>query len=224
MLAGLRDSDNYNRHRLALSSAATLIRRKIGFGTEVTDHAEDLAALLTGLHDKFDMEEFQEMRLQAMRAILVAQPTRMGPWYAKAFFDGDYSMAQRASILTTLGMGARELGGYKDDNLSMERGDSTSAALFPSKTLPPKLHETYISQASPLQAIAARLEKTVIGPIATKAADELSGPNALKVRTFSSRMEVEKRRKPIRNELAKIVADAFFYPLTSRWWVQLKAL
>lgn len=99
----LRDTDNYDRQKLALSTAASLIRRKANFGTEVSSHAEELAALLVGLQDKYEIDDFQEMRTQGMIAVLVALPLKMGQWYAKTFFDGDYSLAQRASILTTLG-------------------------------------------------------------------------------------------------------------------------
>lgn len=225
LIDGLRDTDNYERQRIALSTASSLIRRKSAFGTEVSAHVEELATILAGLHDKFDMERFQEWRLQGMIAILISQPVRMGQWFAKAFFDGDYSMSQRASILTTLGMGARELGGYKDEDAKVTGAYLDSKSSFPSKLLPEKLHKVFADEAQPVNALAAKMEKTMIQPMALKAADKLVGPDALKVRTFSSRMEIDKKRKkPIQNELAKVVADGFFYPLTGRWWMQLKAL
>ncbi|KAF8451513.1 telomere length regulation protein-domain-containing protein [Terfezia claveryi] len=127
---------------------------------------------------------------------------------------------------------------------SGERGEAS----FPSKMLPGKLHELYSSPppatvaqtrwkaiqsanskkqitdtTRKVDAIASSLEKAMIKPMAASAADELSGPNILKVRTFSSRMAVEaKRKKPEANKLAKIVGEAFFYPLTGRWWTKLK--
>lgn len=61
--------------------------------------------------------------------------------------------------------------------------------------------------------------------MAAEAADKVTGPNILKVRTFSSRIEVEKRRvKPAENRLGRVVAEAFFFPLTGRWWGALKDL
>jgi telomere length regulation protein len=221
LLSGLRDTESYDRQRLALSTAATLIGRKANFGTEVSDHAEELAALLTGLNDKYDLENFQEKRLQAMVALLVAEPLKMGQWFSKTFFDGDYSMGQRASILSTLGIGARELAGYRSEDATLTGAESVPK--FPSKMLPERLHKIYAATMSPVDALSEKLERTMIAPMAAEAADKLSGPNVLKVRTFSSRMEVEKRRKkPIANELAKVVADGFFFPLTGRWWVHLK--
>lgn len=223
MIAGLRDTENYDRHRLALSNAASLIRRKTNFGTEVSDHIEDLASRFINLKDEFEMEKFNEMRLQAMIAIIVARPLEMAQWYSNTLFNGDYSMAQRASILSALSMAARELAGYREEDMALTGAYVDNKDLFPSKRLPEKYDKIYQIDASPVNALAQRLERTILQPMAMEAADEATGPNILKVRTFSSRMEVEKRRKPITNQLAKIVAEGFFYPLTGRWRAHIQA-
>ena len=213
LLRGLRDGENYDRFRLALTSAPGLIRRKASFGTEVTDHVEELASLLVGLGDNFNVEGFQKMRQQAMIAVLVAAPLRMGKWYCTAFFTGDYSMSQRASVLTTLSIGARDLAGFGEEDAELTGTESTAKDPFPSKRLPDRQAKVFGSEIAPVNALAGRLEDSIIRPMALAVADKVSGPNILKVRTFSSRMEVEKRRKrPITNELAKIVADGFFFP------------
>jgi telomere length regulation protein len=219
LIAALRDSENYDRHALALSTAPSLIRRKANFGTEVIDHMEELATILVGLQDTYDLEKFAENRQQALIAILLAKPAAMAQWFVRAFFSGDYSLTQRTAILTTLGLGARELAGLKDastENLV------PPPASFPSKQLPPHLHALYASKSFPstLGKITSGITKTLLSPIAAQAADSLTGPSILKVRTFSSRMEVEARRsKPIPNALAQIVAENFFFPLTGRWWI-----
>ncbi|KAF2118481.1 telomere length regulation protein-domain-containing protein [Lophiotrema nucula] len=223
LLKGLRDSEDYDRHALALSTAAPLIRRKANFGSEVTDHIEELASVLLNLNDNFDIPEFNEQRQQALIAILLAKPAPMAQYFARSFFSGDYSLAQRIAMLTTLGIGARELAGLKDA--------STEALVppkpaFPSEQLPPHLHKLYASQSSsnPVSRITSNLTQHLLSPLAAEAADTLTGPNILKVRTFSSRMEVEKRRsKPIPNALAQIVADNFFFPLTGRWWIATRS-
>ncbi len=225
MISSLRDSDYYERQQLALSTAAELIHRKASYGKEVADHAEELASILTGLHDKFEMQHFQQMRIRAMIAIVVARPLQMGPWFTRAFFDGDYSIHQRTSILTALGFGAGEIAGYKDGDAAITGAESSLAESFPSKKLPDKLHNIYANEVKPVQMLAERLERTMIQPMAAEAADTLAGPNALKVQRVSSRIALEKNRKaPVGNELAKIVGDAFFYPLVGGWWVQMKAL
>ncbi|KAB8299171.1 hypothetical protein EYC80_001274 [Monilinia laxa] len=235
LITYLRDTENYDRQRLALSTAASLIRRKASFGTEVSSHAEEIAALLVGLQDKYDIENFQEMRSQAMIAILIALPEKMGQWFSKTFFDGDYSLAQRAAILTTLGLGARELGGHgsEDKSLNNSTGSSSTSPSFPSKKLPEAMHKYYSPSSSrpaltatpnPVEALTTNLQNTFLAPLTAQSADTLTGPNILKIRTFSSRLEVErKRKKPISNALAKIVSGSFFFPLTGRFFIHLKA-
>ncbi|EUC35962.1 hypothetical protein COCCADRAFT_34551 [Bipolaris zeicola 26-R-13] len=223
LIAGLRDQENYDRHELALATAASLIRRKANFGTEVTDHLEELATILTSLQDNSELEEFAQQRQQALIAVLLAKPAQMAQWFARSFFSGDYSLQQRIAMLTTLGIGARELAGMKDtstDDMVPAKPD------FPSKQLPPHLHGIYAEDKNEpsVAKISSHMAREMLSPIASQAADQLSGPNILKVRTFSSRMEVEKKRhKPIPNALAQIVADNFFFPLTGRWWLQVRA-
>jgi telomere length regulation protein len=170
------------------------------------------------------MEEFQKSRLQGMIAVLTAEPLKMGQWFSKTFYNGDYSMGQRASVLTTLGIAARELAGLGEEDAALTGTNETSTT-FPSKRLPDNLHKIYhpLEETSPVNTLSAQLEKIMIKPMAATAADHLTGPNALKIRTFSSRMAVEQKRpKPTANALAKIVAEAFFYPLTGRWRTHLQ--
>lgn len=164
------------------------------------------------------------MRLQGMIAVLTAEPVKMGQWFSRTFYSGDYSMGQRASVLTALGLGARELAGLGQEDAALTGANGIADDPFPSKRLPAKLEKVYALEAAPMNALFNQLEKAMIQPMAAEVADKFSGPNALKVRTFSSRMAVEKkRRKPILNALAKIVADGFFFPLTGRWRVHLQS-
>ncbi|KAE9974402.1 hypothetical protein BLS_003141 [Venturia inaequalis] len=218
LIAGLRDTESYDRHRLALTTAASLIRRKANFGKEVSDHAEELTGIIAGLHDHFDMEDFLGLRQSALTAILVAQPMTIAQYLARSCFEGDFSLQQRTAMFTALGLGARELAGFKDNN-------EAEAPEFPSKKLPERLDKVYrVKQLPSVVKVAEKLEQLMIQPMALQAADQLTGPNALKVRTFSSRMAVERaKKKPMPNELAKIVAQNFFFPLTGRWWTQVQS-
>ncbi|KAL1603482.1 telomere binding protein [Paraconiothyrium brasiliense] len=227
LISGLRDTENYDRHALALSTAAPLIRRKANFGSEVLDHIEELASILVGLNDSFELEKFAEQKQQALIAVLLAKPAAMAQWFARNFFAGDYSLTQRTAILTTLGLGARELAGLKD---TATEDMTPPAPSFPSKQLPPHLHALYASTPSSSNSLArltTSMTKQLLSPLAAQAADTLTGPAILKVgqsRTFSSRMEVEARRsKPIPNALSQMVADNFFFPLTGRWWLATRA-
>ena len=223
LITGLNDSENYDRHMLALESAAELIRNKASFGKEVTDHIYQLSSTLVGLQDHFERDGFGELRLKAMIAVLIASPELMGPWFSREYFSGDYSLSQRAAILSAIGLGARKLAGFTTDS---SNGESTKPTkhnnLF--RSLPEKLHSIYIYNSSPIEAVAKDLERAIVQPVALKAADKLSGPDALKIRTFSSRIEVEKRRKkPIANQLAKIVDESFFFPLIGLWTARVQS-
>jgi telomere length regulation protein len=227
----LRNVDSYEQQQLALSSAASLIRRKAAFGKELSDHASDLVSQLAGLHDKFDMDDFQEMRLQALIALVVSLPATVGPLLAKLLFEGDYSIGQRVGLLTTLGMGGRELAGYKDDDLPFSEPSlkgKSSEEMFPSKRLPSRAELIWSTskdkkETAQLERITGGLEKLLIQPMAADAADKATGPNVLKVRTFSSRIAVEKQRaRPKVNALGKVVGEGFFFPLTGRLWAAFK--
>jgi len=223
LIAGLRDQENHDRHELALSAAASLIRRKANFGTEVADHLDELVTVLAGLQENSEFEGFAQLRQQALIAALLAKPAQMAQWFSRSFFSGDYSVTQRIAMLTTLGIGARELAGIKDSSTD----DLVPAQpSFPSKQLPPHLHKIYAedNEVTTVAKISNSMVRQMLSPMASDAADQLNGPTILQVRTFSTRMQVEKKRhKPIPNSLAQIVADNFFFPLTGRWWVQVHA-
>lgn len=243
----LRDSDNYDHQKLALNTAPSLIRRKGNFGTEVKEHADELAGLLIGLQDKFEIENFNDLRLQSMIALVVTQPEVMGQWFAKTFFNGDYSVSQRAAVLAVLGIGARELAGF-------ETSQYTEASKFPSKTLPEKIERLFIgsqptstSSASHLKALppnavdtmAQSLTQAFVAPMAAEAADKATGPDVLKLATFASRLEQQQndppnvKRKPtssskpriraIPNTTAQTLYTSFFSPLAARFQAALRS-
>lgn len=225
LITYLRDADNYDKQRLALTTAPSLIRRKATFGTEVTDHADELASLLVGLHDKFDMEDFYELRLQGILALIVALPKTMAPWFAKTFFDGDYSISQRAAILSALGLAARELAGF-------ETSEYAAVSSFPSKRLGEKMEQLYLApgqseertgkdlKALPptaLDSIAQSVTSSFLAPMAASAADNITGPDALKLSTFKSKAASKKpRMRAIPNTTASLISSCFFFPLTAR--------
>ena len=67
-------ADDYNKVHIGLKTAAKLIRQKATFGTELSDQAQDLARILVGLQDTYEMEQFQEMRQSALIALVASAP------------------------------------------------------------------------------------------------------------------------------------------------------
>ncbi|KAL4882653.1 telomere length regulation protein-domain-containing protein [Aspergillus karnatakaensis] len=229
LIASLRDTENLDRHELAITTSPGLIRRKTGFGTELAEHTEELALILVGLQEQSKLPKFHEHRLRSMIALIVSQPLKMGRWFTAVFFDGDLSQTQRSAVLTALGLSARELAGLGTDDAKSMGLPSLPDSSFPSKKLPPNLEALYTTDESPIATITRGIAQASLQPLAADAADNLTGPNALKVRTFSSRMEVEKRRqqreahrqKSTVKDLYKVLAEGFFYPLSGRFEIMM---
>ncbi|KAJ5776655.1 uncharacterized protein N7511_001666 [Penicillium nucicola] len=230
LVVGLRDTENIERHHLAITTAPSLIRRKIGFGTELADNIEELALTMVGLQNDNKHPQFHEARLQSMIALIVSEPLKMGRWFTAIYFDGDISQVQRSAVLTALGLSARELAGNGEDDAKRLGLPSTGDTSFPSKRLPPAMEAMYLGQnESPIATLTREMSRTSLEPLAANAADAMSGPNALKVRTFSSRMEVEKNRQQRetkrKNATAKdvheVLAKGFFFPMQGRFEIMM---
>ncbi len=213
LIKQLHTDDKPEIIEMALCTAPDLIRRKANFGTELSDNVQVVASSLINLKDSMSDHRLHDLRLRSLIACLVSKPAIIGPWLASMYFEGDFSLAERATILTTLGLSARELSGHKDSS-------APEPSPFPSKQLPPHLAAIY----APTNNITRQIEHSTLQPLALAAADKLSGPDILKVRTFSSRLEVQRkneerhreRSKRIPKDLHKLLADSFYLPLCCR--------
>ncbi|PPJ56874.1 hypothetical protein CBER1_11105 [Cercospora berteroae] len=215
----LREDKKHDKFQVAIKHAAPLIRKKSNFGREVTDHAEELGLLLCDLQDPFDTEDFDELKLQALMAVLLSNVDKMAPWLSRQAFSGDYSLSQRCIMLSALGLGGRELAGLKDQDDLNPVLPNTS---FPSKRLPARLHTIYDSTSPPvkrLESASSSVEDAIMKPLALSAADQTTSHlNAVKIKKFSSRMDIERtKRKPAANQLARLFATHFFHPLVTRY-------
>lgn len=213
----LNVTDDPSTVKLALETAPSLIRRKAGFGDELASNLLPLASSLLNLQEGMSQQEFQQLRLDALIALFVSKPSVMGPWTASVYFETDLSLSQRAALLTLLALGAREIAGIDD-------GLGKASTQFPSSRLPPHLESIYASEQSPVNTISTTLSHRTLQPMALSAADKLSGPDILKVRTFSSRMAVaakeaaksEARSKRVPKDLHKLLSESIYLPLCSR--------
>jgi telomere length regulation protein len=218
---------------LGISTAPQLIRRKAGFGTEVIEHATDLALVLVSLQDRYKLPKFQELRIQSLVALIVAYPLTMGKWAAHTLFNADLSQSQRSSLLVAIGLSARELAGLKDEDakvLGLPAKESETS--FPSKRLPENLEDVYNATPRSIESLSKNISKMTLQPLALNAVDAATGPNALKIRTFSSRMEVEKgrqqrekkRKEKVSKDLHKILSDGLFSPLINEFALMMHSM
>lgn len=201
----MNNHDSYKHVSLALHSAPALIRRKADYGTELSDYAMNLVQIFAGLRDNFDMDDFQELRQEALKALVVACPKVVCPYLAQTFFTGDYSLQQRVIILSALGLGARELAAVSEIDPRFQN-------LSISKMLPSLIHKQYQS----IQGISNSVQEKLLQPLAIEAAESISGPAALKVNKTTRKLTTPKT-VAIDNRLTLITADYILFPLLGRF-------
>ena len=206
-LATQLKSDSADTLLQALRTAPPLIRRKANFGSELLDSAALLANTLISLDDAFDLPGFNALRMRCMISLLVARPREMGPYFAHAFFSGDYSLGQRLGVVSAMGLGARELAGYRTDN---ETEDMAAATAFPSQTLPERLHRLYLGQGQSQSDKEEETRREMNVPTSKLSQSLLSRPHD----SSAPPQAPPRRKKIIKNDLTHLVATAFFYPLT----------
>lgn len=215
---------------LALKTAASLIRRKADFGTELADNIHSLAAALINLQDGMSKSEQQQYRLDALVACLVARPVAMGKYLTAVYFDGDFSLSQRSTILIAIGLGARELAGFTDTTKSQQ---SDQIDLFPSERLPRQIQPAPLTPSStnpkhPLRNPIAELSNAathdMIRPLALAAAESQAGPKILQINRVSSSLSNKPKKKQqqqqsatrkIPKEINSILSNNMYLPLAS---------
>ncbi|KOS18555.1 DNA replication checkpoint protein tel2 [Escovopsis weberi] len=172
-----------------------------------------------------------------MVALIVAQPKTMAPWFCQTFFEGDYSLTQRTQVLVAIGLSAGETAG-------LETSKYASAASFPSKRLPEKIEQLYLDSparaeesalssrlrglpSTALENISRAITSDFLAPMAIEAADKTTGPDILKLETFTARYKSKTRAKPrvraIPNTTAALLASSFFFPLTAHFQFALRS-
>ncbi|KAK5957378.1 telomere binding protein [Knufia fluminis] len=237
-------SDKLDVISLALKAASGLIKRKANFGTELSDNVHSLASALLNLQDGMSEPEHQQQRLDALIACLVARPQQMGSYLTSTYFNGDFSISQRSTLLIAIGIGARQLAGFTDANTSTTQ----EIDLFPSQRLPahlqpkpitgqqkhsPKGKQKHLSPPNPITTLTHTLSLSTIRPLAEAAASTQTGPtpSVLKIakntRTSSSlslnrtkqaqqqQNASQERTKTIPRNIHNILCNNIYIPLIS---------
>ena len=105
-------ADDYDKIHMGLRTGANLIRQKATFGSELSSQAQEIARILVGLQDNFEMKDFQTMRHEMLIALVACAPD-VASYLIETYFSGDLSIQQRCILLSALGIGARELAGLE---------------------------------------------------------------------------------------------------------------
>ncbi|KAJ3856982.1 telomere length regulation protein-domain-containing protein [Lentinula lateritia] len=223
--------DNPSEHadmiEVALNHAEELIRKKNDYGTELEENAVNLAYGLAGLQDNYDLDRFNELRQNAMNALVACSPRKAAPCIIEEFFKNQYSTEQRFVMLNALALGARELASLPIQTTSLSN-DSTS---FPSKRLPGPLHRKYLPSSATLPQILSGITRQAIDR--GKEATEDKVPQIVRERRFRVQrtkrvFEVDSSTLTARNVPHKqttfneVAADYFVAPLINRFWLFLR--
>ncbi|CAK7892145.1 hypothetical protein CAAN3_01S08702 [[Candida] anglica] len=214
-----KDELAFEKRRLALTTAPTLLRQKAHFGNEVEFYAHDLLKQLVALTNHYEEKDFDSLRLNAMIGLVVSN-VESAPYLVELLATGDYSLQQRMCILSTLSLSARELKGFKDEIVSQSWEPKT----FPTNKLPGNLHNKYLA----LDGIAQDLPASIIAPMEKSIQDDLMSGVSEDVKEFSqgkvlrisSRLTKSKKSNPTSQPIAnfsKIIGPKFFSPLVNTW-------
>ncbi|KAL1756525.1 telomere length regulation protein-domain-containing protein [Schizophyllum commune] len=223
----LEPQEEYKRLEVALNCAEELIRKKRGYGTELEENADNLVYGLVALQDNFDLEGFEEKRQGALTALVACCPRKAAPALAEALFQNQYSAQQRYTILNALALGARELAGLEVPPSAVP----ASRTAFPSKMLPPALHQKYIAEQetnNPVPRLVDGITRKALDKN-TAAAEEtvpaLARERRLRLRPQPKVTEISGLAKPPppgETTYAEIAAESFIMPLINRFWTYLR--
>ena len=152
------------------------------------------------------------------------------------FFKNQYSSAQRSVMLNSLALGARELASLPILSQALQPL-ATQRTTFPSKMLPPALHQKYLATSSDnvLQPLLEDITKAAIDRSQEVTADkvpEVVRERQLRIRRPAKINEVgsashkplvpSSQRPPSTLSFTSIAAEWFIMPLVNRFWVFLR--
>lgn len=210
----------YEKQRMALQTAPTLLRQKLAFGSEVSFYAEELLTNITALTNQYEESDFESLKLNAMIAVVVSYPS-VATHLCQLLLTGDYSLQQRMCLLSSLSLACRELRGYQDESVQK----SFERTSFPSKMLPEGLHNQYLAMDASTYGYS-RIENTIQNQLMSEASEEaqdvIAGGKILRVSSA-----LRKKSKPQQdvviskdslNHFNKVVGKQFFFPLVAVWY------
>ncbi|EJF62435.1 hypothetical protein DICSQDRAFT_154331 [Dichomitus squalens LYAD-421 SS1] len=250
--SGVQTDDEQNtvaKVEVALDVAEELIRRKSGYGTELEENAVNLVYGFIGLQDNYDLGGFDHKRQAALNALVACCPRKAAPTIIEQFFTNQYSTDQRFTMLNALALGAQELASLPIPELSGRQPLTAEKTAFPSKRLPPALHNKYLTSSdqlnanNPVQLLLDGISQVAIEKSKDATADkvpELVRERHLRVRGSPRIAEVSppsssSARSALRRAIANtgsthpklttftdVAAEFFICPLINRFWLFLR--
>ncbi|OJA10977.1 hypothetical protein AZE42_06405, partial [Rhizopogon vesiculosus] len=222
---------------MAINVAEKLIRKNKDYGTELGGAANLVYGFLS-LNDNYDLEGFETKRQRAVNALVACCPRVSATCIIKEFFRNQYSTEQRFVIFNALVIGARELASLPVHSSTLQPLDNQCTA-FPSKILPPVLHQKYLAADGQDGGVVQGLLEGVI----RAAIDRGKEATAEKVPEFvrERQLRIQKPSKitqaspaetrallpgrtlqPIRTTFTAVAAEYFIMPFINRFCAFLR--
>ncbi|TFK26384.1 telomeric DNA binding protein [Coprinopsis marcescibilis] len=227
------DPHEADKLEMGLDCAEELIRRKANYGTELAENAVNLEYALLSLNNNFELPGFSDKRQAALNALVACAPRQTAPALIEEFFKNQYSADQRYVVLNALAMGARELA-----SLPVAESKAPLSRLnFPSKTLPPALHQRYIAAGQANKELVPLLMDDITRNALEHQKESapvdknptLLREKALKVKKTSKISEVVPQNSIQNNNpgskkttFTEVAAEYFIAPLINRFWLFLR--
>ncbi|CUS23596.1 LAQU0S10e04082g1_1 [Lachancea quebecensis] len=187
------DNKSHRSQVFLLKTTVKLVRQKIDFQLEIQSYSSTLLNIISSLSNTLDEPAFEEWKINALVSLLFVAPEKVAD-LVRILFGNELSLQQRMSLLSTMGLAARELRGIDDNMILKPQTD------FPTKRLP---WDEGAEKVKPVSAQSPSIE-----------ASPLRGAQVV----WKSRKLKDKSSETIapENRFRKF-ANKFFYPLAHGW-------
>ncbi|QHS73410.1 Tel2p [Saccharomyces paradoxus] len=172
-----------------LKQTVKLVRQKADFPLEVGYYAQGILSSIACLNNELDESLFEQWRINALVSILVVLPEKVSS-AINVLFNSELSLQQRMSLLSALGLSARELRGFDDPIIVKPKFD------FPTNRLPWDNQSHYIGKLVEVQEPTSMIKETKT--------------------VWKSKKLGKDQEKGTQNRFRKH-SSLFFYPLAHGW-------
>eukprot|EP00943_MAST-04B_sp_MAST-4B-sp1_P003935 g3935.t1 len=195
-IKGLTVKDDFNVYHLALKSLEKVIQRK---DRGLKYYAIQLCNLLLRMDNKYNLDEFDEIRNNALISMLVSVPKIVVEYLTQEFFREEYGLTHRHLMLNTLLEGAKKLANIEDSKDLITAATSDDG-------------DTFISEEIFLDGTVVKTYKSnqpTVGKV---------------VKRFKTTSEKQLKQLKGKTNIFNKYAGYFFFPLASKYDYKIRTL
>ncbi|KAG6337216.1 hypothetical protein ID866_1888 [Astraeus odoratus] len=233
-LGSNEENQEAQKIEMAINVGEDLVRRKRDYGSELAENAVNLVYGFIALNNNYDLQDFDDKRQRIIVALIACCPRTAAPCIIEEFFKNQYSTEQRIVMMNGLALAARELASLPSYPPSAQPLVKPS---FPSKMLPPALHQKYLTTGTQNNI------QLLLDGITRDAVDSAREPASDKMPEFVRERQLRIRKPPRVSEVGQqpnkglvpsqhypsstvlyteVAAEYFIMPYISRFWAFLR--